>query len=97
MTTFNNTTRRGFLLAAGAGPLLRGQTLMRAAWSAAWIATAKAPATEYGVYRFRKSFELDTRPERFVVHASGDNRYQLFVNGQRGLGSGARRSLPLAL
>ena len=76
-------TRRVFLAAAGASPLLRGQGLLRTTWSAKWIAVPKAPATEYGVYRFRKSFDLAARPERFVVHASGDNRYQLFVNGQR--------------
>jgi hypothetical protein len=93
MPTLNHTTRRGFLLAAGAGPLLRGQSLLRTAWSAKWIAAAKAPATEYGVYRFRRSFELDTRPERFVVHASGDNRYQLFVNGQRAAWGPARGDL----
>ena len=42
-----------------------------------------APATEYGVYHFRRTFELPAKPERFVVHVSGDNRYQLFVNGRR--------------
>ena len=42
-----------------------------------------APATEYGVYHFRRTFELAAKPERFVVHVSGDNRYQLFVNGRR--------------
>ena len=84
MQTINDMTRRGFLLAAGASPLLRGQSLSaRATWSAKWIAVPKAPATEYGVYHFRKTFELAARPEKFVVHASGDNRYQLFVNGQR--------------
>jgi alpha-L-rhamnosidase len=83
MHNFNDVTRRGFLLAAGASPLLRGQSLLRSTWSAQWIAAPKAPATEYGVYRFRKTFELAARPEKFVGHASGDNRYQLFVNGQR--------------
>src|SRR5690606_2244293 len=29
------------------------------------------------------SFDLAERPERFVVHVSADNRYQLYVNGQR--------------
>ena len=76
-------TRRGFLLAAGAAPLARGQSRVRQLWTARWIAAPHAPRTGYGVYHFRKTFQLDARPERFVVHASGDNRYQLFVNGQR--------------
>jgi len=56
---------------------------IRRAWRASWIAVPGAPATEYGVYHFRRAFELPARPERFVVHVSGDNRYQLFVNGRR--------------
>ena len=84
----DKTTRRSFLLAAGAMPLLcgqalRGQSLMQRLWTARWIAVPKAPKTEYGVYHFRKTFNLPARPGRFVVHVSGDNRYQLFVNGQR--------------
>ena len=42
-----------------------------------------APGTEYGVYRFRRVLELAAQPERFVIHVSGDNRYQLFLNGHR--------------
>ncbi len=40
-------------------------------------------ATEYGVYHFRHTFDLPAKPARFLVHASADNRYQLFVNGRR--------------
>ena len=83
MKTGSDVTRRGFLLAAGATPLLRGQSLLRSTWSAKWIGVPNTPASGYGVYHFRKTFDLESRPERFVVHASGDNRYQLFVNGQR--------------
>jgi hypothetical protein len=83
MSALTNLTRRTFLLAAGASPLLRGQSLLRREWTAKWIAVPKAPKTEYGVYHFRKTFDLPARPERFLVHTSGDNRYQLFVNGQR--------------
>ena len=32
---------------------------------------------------FRKTFTLATAPTQFVIHVSGDNRYELFVNGQR--------------
>ena len=93
MSALENFTRRSFLLAAGAAPLLRGQSLLRRLWTAKWIAVPKAPRTEYGVYHFRKTFDLGARPERFVVHVSGDNRYQLFVNGQRAAWGPARGDL----
>ena len=93
MSALVNSTRRTFLLAAGAAPLLRGQSLLRRVWTARWIAVPKAPKTEYGVYHFRKTFDLAARPERFLVHASGDNRYQLFVNGQRAAWGPARGDL----
>ena len=93
MSALENFTRRSFLLAAGAAPLLRGQSLLRRLWTARWIAVPKAPRTEYGVYHFRKTFELGARPERFVVHVSGDNRYQLFVNGQHAAWGPARGDL----
>lgn len=41
------------------------------------------PADAYGVYHFRKSFELDSVPQKFVIHVSADNRYKLFVNGRQ--------------
>ena len=83
MSALENTTRRSFLLAAAAAPLLPGQLRLRQLWTAHWIAVPHAPRTEYGVYHFRKTIELAARPERFVVNVSADNRYQLFVNGQR--------------
>ncbi|MEO8370244.1 MAG: family 78 glycoside hydrolase catalytic domain [Candidatus Solibacter sp.] len=88
-----NSTRRAFLLAAGAAPFLRTQSLIRSLWSAKWIAIPKAPKTEYGVYHFRKAFNLAARPSKFLVHCSGDNRYQLFVNGQRAAWGPARGDL----
>ncbi len=52
-------------------------------WNAEWIACADAPAREAGVYRFRKVLDLAGVPARFVVHVSADQRFILFVNGQR--------------
>ncbi len=52
-------------------------------WTAQWIAAAGQPAQAYGAYLFRRSFELASPPRTFRVHVSGDNRYQLFVNGVR--------------
>jgi len=50
-------------------------------WRARWISLSDEPANEYGVYHFRKTFELTTSPESFVVHVTADNRYKLYVNG----------------
>jgi hypothetical protein len=35
------------------------------------------------VYHFRRDFELAAKPATFVVHVTADNRYQLYVNGER--------------
>ncbi|MDR2118611.1 MAG: alpha-L-rhamnosidase N-terminal domain-containing protein [Tannerellaceae bacterium] len=55
--------------------------LFEGRWKARWISLPGEPANVYGVYHFRKSFELGEEPERFVVHVSADNRYKLYVNG----------------
>ena len=60
-----------------------GQDLLRSTWTARWIAVQGAAPNAYGVYHFRRKIQLAAKPGRFVVHASGDNRYQLFVNGTR--------------
>ncbi len=49
-------------------------------WAASWITVPKESGTGYGVYLFRKTFELTEKPTAFVIHVSGDNRYKLFVN-----------------
>jgi alpha-L-rhamnosidase len=51
--------------------------------NAPWISYPSANQTAYGVYHFRKSFDLGKVPEKMVIHVSADNRYNLFVNGQR--------------
>jgi hypothetical protein len=51
-------------------------------WKAMWISPPNVSLKEYGVYHFRKSFELATKPTSFIIHVSGDNRYRLFVNGR---------------
>ncbi len=48
---------------------------------AEWIGTGAGGFDDAGLYLFRKRFVLETKPERFVVHLSADNRYRLFVNG----------------
>lgn len=50
-------------------------------WTATWINHPTASATGAGVYHFRKEIELATKPLRFPIRVSADNRYRLFVNG----------------
>ena len=50
-------------------------------WDARWISVPGEPLNAYGVYVFRKTLNLPSKPERYVVHVSADNRYKLYVNG----------------
>ena len=56
------------------------QSILQRQWPAFWVTVPKESADGYGVYLFRKAFELSTRPSKFVIHVSADNRYKLFVN-----------------
>ncbi|WP_218973100.1 alpha-L-rhamnosidase C-terminal domain-containing protein [Labilibaculum manganireducens] len=49
-------------------------------WKAKWISVPDINPSGYGVYLFRKNFDLENIPETFPVYVSGDNRYMLFVN-----------------
>lgn len=57
--------------------------LLTRAWTAQWISVPGASGFDYGVYHFRRAFDLPSKPASFVVHVTADNRYQLFVNGER--------------
>jgi alpha-L-rhamnosidase len=88
--------RRQFLASLGAVaalPAMGAESLLRRTWPARWIAVPGADPFDYGVYHFRRTFELGERPREFVVHVSGDNRYQLFVNGIRVVWGPARGDL----
>lgn len=56
-------------------------SLLTGKWDANWISCPEVSLYDYGVYHFRKSFELEGKPESFVINISADNRYRLFVNG----------------
>jgi len=60
-------------------------------WPAKWITSDDAPARDEAVLYFRKHVELASAPQRYVVNVSADNRFVLYVNGQRA-GSGPARS-----
>jgi hypothetical protein len=70
-----------------------GLDLVSHAWNASWIRHPEGPQREFGVFHFRKTIALDAVPQHFVIHVSGDNRYELFVNGQRVLAGPARGDL----
>ncbi len=48
-----------------------------------WITYPTANVNAYGVYHFRRTFELDLVPSKLGIQVSADNRYQLFINGKR--------------
>jgi alpha-L-rhamnosidase len=83
----------GVLLFAATTVLAANPELLTQQWSAHWITVPGAPRTDYGVYHFRRSFSLQAKPASFVVHVSADNRYQLFVNGERVSSGPARGDL----
>lgn len=51
------------------------------AWTASWVRCPDAPEADYGVMLFRKSITLSEKPESYIIHVSGDNRYKLYING----------------
>ncbi len=67
--------------------------LLQKRWDAQWIACPGKPLQEFGVYHFRKIITLPSRPAKFVIHVSGDNRYELYINGSRVLSGPARGDL----
>ena len=56
--------------------------LLTERWQAEWIQHPTASSYSFGVFHFRKSFNLDNKPDEFIIHVSADNRYRLFVNGE---------------
>ncbi len=72
------------------GSGLGAQDWSERAWEASWITHPTAPSREFAVLHFRRTFSLETVPDSLPVLVSADNRYQLFVNGQR-VGEGPAR------
>lgn len=74
--------RREFLLTPAAAGLAWGVEPIAANWKARWIYPPEGEPTAYGVYHFRRAFDLAAPPARCPVAVSGDSRYRLFVNGR---------------
>jgi len=62
-------------------------------WKAKWITHPSASSLDYGVFLFRRNFDLDDIPTEYIVYVSGDNRYRLYVNGQKVCDGPARGNL----
>lgn len=59
-----------------------GREILRHTWAASWVKHPAASPLEYGVFLFRRKFELTSIPAQFIIYISADNRYKLYVNGQ---------------
>jgi alpha-L-rhamnosidase len=68
-----------------------GPRIFAGAPEARWIAPPGMAADSFGVFHARRTLDLATKPTRFVVHVSADNRYRLYVNGVQ-VSSGPQRS-----
>ena len=68
--------------------------LQTRAWPAHWISVPDASPFDYGVYHFRRTFDLPSVPESFLIHVTADNRYKLYVNGELVSLGPARGDLP---
>ena len=62
------------------GPPTGEPDVINKRWHAQWITVPNASNDGYGVYMFRKTIDLASKPNSFKIHVSGDNRYKLFVN-----------------
>jgi alpha-L-rhamnosidase len=71
-------------------PLARKLVAAEPQWKASWITHPTAPLREPVVLHFRRTLQLGSKPGRYVVHVSADNRFILYVNGHR-VGDGPAR------
>lgn len=65
----------------------------RHAWASSWITHPTESRSDFGVFLFRNSFNLETIPDSITVYVSADNRYRLLVNGHEISRGPARGSL----
>jgi alpha-L-rhamnosidase len=67
--------------------------LLYKSWPSQWISHPEGPQRDYGVFHFRKTFNIAAVPKSFLIHVSADNRYRLFVNGKAVAAGPARGDL----
>ncbi len=78
------------LTAHGQQQTARQLDLPRRIWHADWVTHPTAPLREPLVLHFRRTLTLDAVPASYVVRVSADNRFVLYVNGER-VGDGPAR------
>ena len=71
------------VFSAGLGQAAPLQDWAHSRWKAEWISCPDAPQRDAGVFHFRKTVTLAEQPKNFIVHASADNHFILYVNGAR--------------
>lgn len=54
----------------------------RHSWKAQWISHPTESLIDYGVFQYRKDFNLEEVPGEAILYISADNKYKLFVNGK---------------
>src|SRR3989442_9347683 len=80
---FVQPARVGSSVADGYATTRINPDLLTKLWSARWITVPNVSPFDYGVYHFRRSFDPSAKPTSFVIHVTGDNPYQLFLNRER--------------
>lgn len=78
-------------VARGQAPASAQPTVFAGAAPASWIAPPGIPGDSSVVFHARRTFDVPSKPGRFVIHVSADNRYRLYVNGDE-VASGPQRS-----
>lgn len=68
------------LVKAQFGPPTGEPDVINKRWHSQWISVPNATNDGYGVYLFRKTIELASKPGKYIIHVSADNRYKLYVN-----------------
>lgn len=68
-------------------------SLLNGPWRSSWISCPGISQKSYGVYHFRKTVSLNSKPAKFIIHLSADNRYRFFVNGKAVCSGPARGDL----
>ena len=57
-------------------------TKLKHAWTSQWITHPTESTLDARKFLFRRSFDLDSKPEKFIIYISADNRYRLYINGE---------------
>jgi len=70
-------------------PILEPDSAHRS-WHAGWVTHPTAPLREPIVLHFKRALDLTSAPSSYVVRVSADNRFILYVNGNR-VGDGPAR------